>query len=90
MFAMKISKRKESGMDRLDNKDIGTIWTRHYPMRIYSEISRSLCTSLAMILHLRAQLTSLEHLLATANIPRSEFDTVIVAVFHRSVFSSSL
>ena len=73
-----------AAMDRLDDEDIGAIWRRHYSRRIYSDISRSLCTSLAMILRLRAQprvshrpALPLEFLLETANIPKNEFDTVI-------------
>ena len=42
-------------MTRLDNKDIGLIWARHYTHRCKSQSSKSLCLMLAMILKYRAE-----------------------------------
>ncbi len=71
-------------MDRLDDEDIGIIWERHYPKRAESASSMSLCVTLAMIINQRAKTldqfnnwqTKLEHALATAHIPKEQFETV--------------
>jgi hypothetical protein len=71
-------------MDRLENEDIGLIWTRHFPKRADSETSKSLCVTLAMILRGRAISPgiygnwekSLQQILTEAGIPRGQFDTV--------------
>jgi hypothetical protein len=71
-------------MDRLENEDIGLIWSRHFPKRADSETSKSLCLTLAMILRGRAILPgmygswdkSLQQILSQAGIPREQFDAV--------------
>ena len=71
-------------MDRLDNEEIAIIWARHYPKRVESGSSRSLCLSLAMVIRLRARLMTqaadwsdkLEHVLADARIPKEQFATI--------------
>jgi hypothetical protein len=71
-------------MDRLDDEDIGIIWARHYPKRAERASSMSLCVTLAMIVKQRAKSVDqysdwpakLEHALATANIPKEQFETV--------------
>ena len=71
-------------MDRLENEDIGLIWARHFPKRVDSETSKSLCLTLAMILRGRAISPgtygnwdkSLQQILSQAGIPREQFDAV--------------
>ena len=71
-------------MDRLDDEDIGIIWARHYPKRSESGSSMSLCVTLSMIIKQRAKTldqfndwqAKLEHALATAHIPKEQFDTL--------------
>jgi len=71
-------------MDHLDGEDIGIIWARHYPKRAEHASSMSLCVTLAMIVKQRAKSVDqysdwpakLEHALATANIPKEQFETV--------------
>jgi hypothetical protein len=71
-------------MDRLDNEDIGIIWSRHYPKRIERASSMSLCLTLAMIIRLRARSMTqysdwrdkLQRVLAEARIPENQFAAV--------------
>ena len=71
-------------MERLDDEDIGIIWARHYPKRAERASSMSLCVTLAMIVKQRAKSVDqyndwpakLEHALASANIPKGQFETV--------------
>ena len=71
-------------MDRLDNEEIGIIWSRHYPKRAENGSSKSLCLSLAMVIRLRARSMTqqsdwsdkLEHILADARIPKEQFATI--------------
>jgi len=71
-------------MDHRDDEDIGVIWARHYPKRAAHASSMSLCVTLAMIVKQRAKSVDqysdwpakLEHALATANIPKEQFETV--------------
>ena len=71
-------------MDRLDNEEIGIIWARHYPKRTENASSMSLCLTLAMIIKQRAKSVvrdgdwsdKLQHVLATAGIPKEQFDTL--------------
>ena len=71
-------------MDRLDDEDIGFIWARHYPKRAGQASSMSLCVTLAMIIKQRAKSLAqyndwpakLEHALASAHVPKDEFETV--------------
>jgi hypothetical protein len=71
-------------MDRLDDEDIGLIWARHYPMRALQPSSMSLCVTLAMIIKQRAKSlrqysdwsAKLQHALASAHVPKEQFDTV--------------
>ena len=71
-------------MDHLDDEDIGIIWARHYHKRAEHASSMSLCVTLAMIVKQRAKSVDqysdwpakLEHALATANIPKEQFETV--------------
>ena len=69
-------------MDRLDEEDIGIIWARHYPKRAERASSMSLCVTLTMIIKQRAKsadqydLAKLEHVLASAHVPKEQFETV--------------
>jgi hypothetical protein len=69
-------------MDRLDDEDIGIIWSRHYPKRAEQASSMSLCVTLTMIIKQRAKSADqydpakLEHALALAHVPKEQFDTV--------------
>ena len=71
-------------MDRLDNEEIGIIWSRHYPKRAESASSMSLCLTLAMIIRLRARSMTqysdwrdkLHHVLADARIPEDQFAAI--------------
>ena len=69
-------------MDRLDDEDIGIIWERHYPKRTERESSMSLCVTLTMIIKQRAKSADnynpakLDQVLASAHIPREQFETV--------------
>jgi hypothetical protein len=71
-------------MDRLDNEDIGIIWSRHYPKRGESASSMSLCLTLAIIIRLRARSMTqygdwrdkLHHILADARIPNDQFAAI--------------
>jgi septal ring factor EnvC (AmiA/AmiB activator) len=71
-------------MDRLENEDIGMIWVRHYPKRVESASSMSLCVTLAMIIKQRAKSVhqynawsdKLRHVLSAARVPKEQFDTL--------------
>ena len=71
-------------MDRLDNEEIGFIWSRHYPKRGESASSMSLCLTLAMTIRLRARSMTqysdwrdkLHHVLADARIPEDHFAAI--------------
>ena len=71
-------------MDRLDNEEIGFIWSRHYPKRGESASSMSVCLTLAMIIRLRARSMTqysdwrdkLHHFLADARIPEDQFAAI--------------
>jgi hypothetical protein len=69
-------------MDRLDEEDIGIIWARHYLKRTERESSMSLCVTLTMIIKQRAKSADnydpakLDQVLASAHIPREQFETV--------------
>jgi hypothetical protein len=69
-------------MDRLENEDIGLIWSRHFPRRAENASSKSLCLTLAIVVRLRARSgaernqweTRLQQILADAGIPKAEFE----------------
>ena len=71
-------------MDRLDNEEIGIIWSRHYPKRAENGSSKSLCLSLGMVIRLRARSMTqhsdwsdkLKLVLADAQIPKEQFATL--------------
>ncbi len=71
-------------MDRLENKDIGVIWARHYPKRAESASSMSLCVTLTLIIKQRARAVlqheawsvKLRHTLAATRVPKEEFETL--------------
>jgi hypothetical protein len=71
-------------MDRLDNEDIGAIWTRHFPKRAENQSSKSLILTLHMIIKQRANAVvhyndwedKLRYVLAAARVPKEQFDTI--------------